>query len=750
MRNQAQSEKMKNNGKNHYPPINRSGKLSSLLLTILLISSIFIVLINFASFSGATGLTFAGVNGTQPSYNIPITLTNNQANATSPNLQVKVSINSSANAAYYNSTLLNVNWQDGSGNILNSWLESGETKTSASSVYWVNLGARNISSNGNLTIYQCIYPTSVIAMDGNHTGAEPKYTETYGQYDNGPSVFQTYWNFNGTTKPSAMVNLQHTSGGAYVQNNGFNFSAYDNPSTKYDEYWYLTPSFNPANTIAESFAFSNKLNSGYACPLMTRNLPISDDTWTGIIGNQGAANYYVQCNTGTTLIGAGSTNSCQINTLWKSGTTQKAQINYGTVVTCNVGVTPTQYLAFKVWSGGTNPTNAPPLWYYYVYIQWARTRILPPNEVMPTVTTGAVTPTSILLSTTNGQSSVNSPTTSTLYSYWTPQGADSLTDAYYLFSINSGSGYINQTWTPFNGQNWANQSLPLSNYTPGTTIQWIVYANDSAGQQFSSSVQSFVVQANVTFYFTEGGALWLNGVSIANGTTTTFNSNASSTIAAIVSSGNCFSSFMWSYPANASSTSNPLAFTPAGDCAFWAYMNQTWIGGYTQGWTIGNATGYTEGWNTGNATGYNNGYTQGWNEGNVTGYIYGFNVGNTTGFNNGYLSGWKNCASAVAGENRSYVAVAIVGQGNVNYTYASAGYYNGQPITVPETTGEVSTPTVITSNNPQTVLQLTANPANGYVFDHWVFDDGATCANASIYVSVNQCQLAVAVFTQTG
>ena len=154
------------------------GKLPASMLIILLLSSIFFALFIFAPIGSATELSFATINGTQPTHDIPITLTNNQANATSPNLQVKVSVNSNANAEYYNSTLLNVNWQDGSGNILNSWLESGETKTSSSSVYWVNLGSNIISAYGNFTIYQCIYPTSVIAMDGNQTGAEPKYTET--------------------------------------------------------------------------------------------------------------------------------------------------------------------------------------------------------------------------------------------------------------------------------------------------------------------------------------------------------------------------------------------------------------------------------------------------------------------------------------------------------------------------------------------------------------------------------------------
>ncbi len=687
----------------------------------MLLSSIFFVLFLFAPIGGATGLSFAGVNGTQPIYDIPITLTNTQATATSANLQVKVSMNSSANAAYYNSTLLNVNWQDGSGNILNSWLESGETKTSSSSVYWVNLGSGIISGNVNLTIYQCIYPTSIVAMDGNHTGAEPNYTGTYGQYDNGANVFTGYWNFNsqGGFPSDWAVN---SAGGSYTINNGIvvnGGSSWERVAT--------SSGFNPQALVLDMNAYFNSLTGSASHQV----------GWNALYGPFYAVTdyttaYNIEAYNGghSTATFSASTSAYNIWSIWATTSNCFFTNNYGATITPSgngFSAATSLPLAISCY-GGSN----------HVYVQWMRTRIQPPNNVMPTITTGAITSTSYLLSTTNGQTSVNSPTTSTLYSYWDPQGAASLTGAYYLFSINSGSGYINQTWTPFNGQNWANESLPLSNYTAGTTIQWTVYASDSNGVEYSSSVQSFVVQANVTFYFTEGGELWLNGVSIANGTSATFNSLAPSTMAAIVSSGNCFSSFNWTYPADSSSTSNPLAFTPVGDCAFWAYMNQTWSGGYTQGW------------NTGNATGFNNGYSQGWNDGNASGYIHGFNVGNTTGFNDGCLSGWMNCASAVAGENRLYVAVAIVGQGDVNYTFISAGYHNGQPITVPGTTGNVSTPTVITSNNSQTTIQLTANPANGYAFDHWVFDDGATCDSASIYVSVNQCQLAVAVFTPTG
>jgi len=164
---------------------------------------------------------FAQVSGNSVVACVPVTLTNSQTAATPTNLQQMVTVNSNNYNTYLASNLANVNWQDGNGNILNSWLESGNSNAATSSVYWVNLGSNTIAaSGGTLTIYYCMYGTAVNALNTSNTGEFPTATGTYGQYDDGASVFTDYWNFAGTSVPSGLTVASGTSGTDYTFNNG--------------------------------------------------------------------------------------------------------------------------------------------------------------------------------------------------------------------------------------------------------------------------------------------------------------------------------------------------------------------------------------------------------------------------------------------------------------------------------------------------------------------------------------------------
>ena len=144
---------------------------------------------------------FAEVNGNSVQYYIAITITNGESSATPSPFQQQITIDSDSYSSYLASGLSNVNFQDGSGNIIDSWLESGNSNTSTSTIYWVSL-ANGIGANSSVTIYYCIYATTVNAFNTTNTGVAPQLTSTYAQYDDGASVFTNYWNFAGTTLPS--------------------------------------------------------------------------------------------------------------------------------------------------------------------------------------------------------------------------------------------------------------------------------------------------------------------------------------------------------------------------------------------------------------------------------------------------------------------------------------------------------------------------------------------------------------------
>jgi hypothetical protein len=164
--------------------------------------------------AGFAGKVFTGTI----KYLLPITLYNNQSSPVTAGFQQLVPVNSLSYNAYEAADLKNINFQDGYGNILYSWLESGETNSDMLTNYWVVLPS-GISSNSNIVIYMCFGDPIDNLMDGVHTGAEPDYTATYGQYDNGSYVFDTYDNFTGSSL-NAMWNTQSQGAGSIVVSDG--------------------------------------------------------------------------------------------------------------------------------------------------------------------------------------------------------------------------------------------------------------------------------------------------------------------------------------------------------------------------------------------------------------------------------------------------------------------------------------------------------------------------------------------------
>ena len=140
---------------------------------------------------------FAEVSGNSVQYYISITITNSESSATPSPFQQQITVDSDSYSSYLASDLSNINFQDGNGNILDSWLESGNSNTDTSTIYWISL-ADGIAANSSVTVYYCIYATSVNCFNTTNTGEAPQLSSTYAQYDDGASVFTNYWNFAGT------------------------------------------------------------------------------------------------------------------------------------------------------------------------------------------------------------------------------------------------------------------------------------------------------------------------------------------------------------------------------------------------------------------------------------------------------------------------------------------------------------------------------------------------------------------------
>src|SRR5215469_8932749 len=117
-----------------------------------LIESLVLISLNLAV-AQARAASFAPDSlGHAPVCYLPVVLVNTQSTNTSPNLPVRLSLNSSTYSTMEAANLSNINVQDGASNILASWLESGETNASTSTNYWIKL-PNSIPSNSPTTVY---------------------------------------------------------------------------------------------------------------------------------------------------------------------------------------------------------------------------------------------------------------------------------------------------------------------------------------------------------------------------------------------------------------------------------------------------------------------------------------------------------------------------------------------------------------------------------------------------------------------
>lgn len=323
-------------------------------------------------------------NGNVPKYYVPVTLTNNQSSNVATGTQVLIQINSSNFSSYEATNLINLNWQDGAGNLLYSWLESGETSSSTVTNYWVKLNAAINASGGTLIVYLVFYPTSATSFSTNHTGAEPTYTATYAQYDNGINVFNLYDNFNGTTLSSLWTT---ENGGNITVNNGITVG-YSNGSTTAIKSANTT--LNPSVLVCDTYS-KRENQSSIVYPDAFQNGWQTDTTPQYGIGQNSTPAWELRAYNGsssTAIISGTADTNMHILTLSVLSSSATGQIDYGTIATASgAGFTLTTSAYLEPLStygqgGSNNPTT---------FTQWVRLRNLPPLGVLPTSSVGSIT-----------------------------------------------------------------------------------------------------------------------------------------------------------------------------------------------------------------------------------------------------------------------------------------------------------------------------------------------------------------------
>ncbi|MEM3862301.1 MAG: hypothetical protein QW203_07470 [Thermoplasmatales archaeon] len=325
-------------------------------------------------------------------YTYKITLSNTTSTATPPNLQVRLNINFSAIKGL-SVDLGNIRFSsDQAGNnLLYAWLESAPqgtfTQSSSISSYtssnvWVNLGNNIIPANGSLAIYMQVL--TYTEFDGVYWGANPLWTSTYGQYDNGVNVFPYYQRWGGLSSlPSNWVEVS----GTVVTFASTYIEIAPAPSTSGWYGIYLNPIPSSLSSTTTVWEFYGNMYDGVFAGSYVGTSREATGNFAGYSFSEGGGptnliylgNDNNQFDSST---GYDDTNTNKIYSMQVSSGTSVSMFINNTLIystTTATSESPT-YFNFTVSNNGGSAPSSPQ------YIYWLRTRIYPPNGTDPVLT----------------------------------------------------------------------------------------------------------------------------------------------------------------------------------------------------------------------------------------------------------------------------------------------------------------------------------------------------------------------------
>jgi hypothetical protein len=317
---------------------------------------------------------------------VPITITNSQSSTTPSTFQQKITWNPFNYTSYEASDLGNIRFYSDSNlaTPLYAWLESctpSLSNNATSAIAWIKLATPIAGSGGTTTIYMAFLATST-DFDGNYWGTAPNLSPTYGQYDNGANVFIFYDNFAGTTISSAW----NTAGaaGTYSVNNGLTVDSNPFPGYSFSlNNQYTGPLIIDAYQVG---TYGNWLGASFS-NLQTTSLSytVTSGATQWVYPPEGADGINGLC------IASGSTaftpnppsTTLQVVTLAVNSTTATEYQNYANPVTAFGTISLTNYPGLS--QVAFNPSDTQTTY-------WFRLRTYPPNNVMPSVSFGSVSP----------------------------------------------------------------------------------------------------------------------------------------------------------------------------------------------------------------------------------------------------------------------------------------------------------------------------------------------------------------------
>ncbi len=329
---------------------------------------------------------------------VPIVLTNSQADATGSPFQQMITVDSQEFSSYINSNWNNVEFTtgpDGTGQALQAWVESGALNTAPTTIVWVLLPF-SVDGGGTSTIYMNFMSNSVMSFAGP-TGEAPQLSGTYGQYDNGAEVFTNYWNFSYGSGWTSYGGVTATFNDGLTLNDypwGGEYSAATITAGETIDAMEKFNNYNVYGCIGQyngGLGFCGQEGEWFAIGYIVSG---GVEGWDLFGGSPQTGVWYTMTGeflpVGEFLLGSGNNNDAM-------------QLDYTALIAMPWTIHPSN-IFLNTYNG-------------QMAYQWLRTRVTPPDGVMPSVSFGTgggtITSTATTTSTTTSISTSTSTTTST-------------------------------------------------------------------------------------------------------------------------------------------------------------------------------------------------------------------------------------------------------------------------------------------------------------------------------------------------
>lgn len=510
---------------------------------------------------------------------VPIVIANQQTLPTPAPFQQLVQLNSAAYSSYEASNLQNVVFFYANGELVPSWLESGNSNTATGTVYWLSISG-GIPASSSITVYMGFASPSTNVLNSQTTGEAPQLSAPYAKFDNGASIFPTFYeNFAGGRLPHDFNRVTHfnnpkSASSTSSDSNGLFLQITSGVSCLGCGSFihvFSTGTFNPVGSVFDAYLSSTTPQTlpstnqyGVSGLSLNPTAPCGGSNCGDFWGFMSAVQEYEGYGSTGAYYNARSTsggfaydyrqglpfsgNQSTANVVgvyslgWQTATAFTTEYNYGSQLTMsqNVPSLGASYVSLDFYASALSSAQAE--------FQWVRQRAYPPGGTMPSVSIGSLASSTTSVSCSPSLAVTGSAVTCiatvtgnfpTGTVAWSSSGAGTFTPSYSYCFLSSGQCSVLFT--------------PTSSTTSPVTIT-ATYggdANNAAGLQGSFS---FAVVKST-------------GATSVSCSPSPVSLGSSSTCAATVTGSSPTGTIMWASSGVANFTPAPVCTLSSGTCA---------------------------------------------------------------------------------------------------------------------------------------------------------------------------------------